>query len=85
MVDFEMPVCKVYLLFISADAAKEKEKKIAKIAAAHWCFKVCSPYSICWQPFFLLKLNKLLEQLLEIETFKIIVDINTCHNIVPRA
>jgi hypothetical protein len=25
--DFEMPVCKLYLLFISADAAKEKEKK----------------------------------------------------------
>ena len=26
-VDFEMPVCKVYLLFISVDAANEKEKK----------------------------------------------------------
>jgi hypothetical protein len=26
-VDFEMPVCKVYLLFIYVDAANEKEKK----------------------------------------------------------
>jgi hypothetical protein len=25
-----MPVCKLYLLFISADAAQEKEKKIRK-------------------------------------------------------
>jgi hypothetical protein len=41
-VDFEMPECKLYLLFISADAAKEKKKR-EKGAAAHWCFKVCSP------------------------------------------
>jgi hypothetical protein len=39
-----MPVCKLYLLFISADAAQEKEKR-EESAAAHWCFKVCSPYS----------------------------------------
>jgi hypothetical protein len=26
-VDFETPVCKLYLLFISANVAKEKEKK----------------------------------------------------------
>ncbi len=38
-VDFETPVCKLYLLFISADAAKEKEKR-EKSAVAHWCFKV---------------------------------------------
>jgi hypothetical protein len=30
-VDFEMPVCKLYLLFISADAAQEKEKKEKKV------------------------------------------------------
>jgi hypothetical protein len=47
-VDFETPVCKLYLLFISADAAKEKEK-IEESAAAHWCFKVCSPYSMSSQ------------------------------------
>jgi hypothetical protein len=40
IVDFETPVCKLYLLLISADAAKEKEKS----TSAHWCFKVCSPY-----------------------------------------
>jgi hypothetical protein len=34
-----MPVCKLYLLFISANAAQEKEKK-RKSAPAHWCFKV---------------------------------------------
>jgi hypothetical protein len=28
MVDFETPVCKLYLSFISADAAQEKEKKV---------------------------------------------------------
>jgi hypothetical protein len=44
-VDFEMPACKLYLLFICADAAQEKERKKKKSAAAHWCFKVCSPYS----------------------------------------
>jgi hypothetical protein len=43
-VDFETPVCKLYLLFIYADAAQEKEKK-EESAAAHWCFKVHSPYS----------------------------------------
>jgi hypothetical protein len=26
--DFETPACKLYLLFISADAAQEKEKKV---------------------------------------------------------
>jgi hypothetical protein len=26
VVDFETPVCKLYLLFLSADAAQEKEK-----------------------------------------------------------
>jgi hypothetical protein len=42
-----MHVCKIYLLFISADAAKEKEKeKREESAAAHWCFKVCRPHSI---------------------------------------
>jgi hypothetical protein len=39
-----MPVCKLYLLFISADAANGEEKE-KKSAAACWCFKVCSPYS----------------------------------------
>jgi hypothetical protein len=39
-----MAVCKLCLLFISADAAKEKEKR-KESAAARWCFKVCSPYS----------------------------------------
>jgi hypothetical protein len=43
MADFT-PVCKLYLLFISADAALEKEKR-EESAAAHWCFKVCSPNS----------------------------------------
>jgi hypothetical protein len=33
------------LLFISADAAQEKEKS-KESATAHRCFKVCSPYSI---------------------------------------
>ncbi len=47
-VDFEAPVCKLYLLFFSADAAKEKEKKVllhtsvSKSAAhtviAHVCY-----------------------------------------------
>jgi hypothetical protein len=27
-VDFETPVCKLYLLFLSANAAQEKEKKM---------------------------------------------------------
>jgi hypothetical protein len=40
-VDFDTPVCTLYLLCISADAAQEKEKR-EEIAAAHWCFKVCS-------------------------------------------
>jgi hypothetical protein len=44
MVDFETLVCKLYLLFISADAAQEKEKKREESAAACWCFKVYSPY-----------------------------------------
>ncbi len=35
-------MCKLYLLFISANAAQEKEKKREESAAAHWCFKVCS-------------------------------------------
>jgi hypothetical protein len=30
MVDFETPVCKLYLLFISANTAQEKEKKRRK-------------------------------------------------------
>jgi hypothetical protein len=30
-VDFETPVCKLYLLFISADAAQEQEKKEKKV------------------------------------------------------
>jgi hypothetical protein len=34
-----MPACN--FLFISVDAAQEKEKS----AAAGWCFKVCSPYN----------------------------------------
>jgi hypothetical protein len=36
-------------LFISADAAQEKEKR-EESAAAQWCFKVYSPYSI-WRIF----------------------------------
>jgi hypothetical protein len=44
MVDFETPLWKLCKLFITADVAKEKEKK-EENAAAHWCFKVCSPYS----------------------------------------
>jgi hypothetical protein len=43
-VDFETPVCKLYLLFLSADAAQAKEKR-EESAIAHWCFKVYSPYS----------------------------------------
>jgi hypothetical protein len=39
-VDFETQVCQLYL-FISANAAQEKEES----AAAHWGFKVYSPYS----------------------------------------
>jgi hypothetical protein len=27
MVDFETPVCKLYLLFLTADAAKQRKKK----------------------------------------------------------
>jgi hypothetical protein len=42
-VDFETPLCKLYLLFISANAAQEKEKREVS-AAAQWCFKVYSPY-----------------------------------------
>jgi hypothetical protein len=38
---FEAPVCKLYLLLISADAAQEKEKR-EESATAHWCFKVNS-------------------------------------------
>jgi hypothetical protein len=37
-------VCKLYLFFISADAAHEKEKS-EESAAAHCCFKVFRPYS----------------------------------------
>jgi hypothetical protein len=33
-------------LFISVDAAHEKDKKREESAAAHWCFKVYSPHSI---------------------------------------
>jgi hypothetical protein len=44
-VDFQMPVCKLYLLFISADASKEKEKRV-KSAAVCCCFKVSSPYMV---------------------------------------
>jgi hypothetical protein len=43
-VDFETPVCKIYLFFITADAAQEKEKR-EESAAAQWCLKVCSPCS----------------------------------------
>jgi hypothetical protein len=32
-------VCKLYLFFLSADAAQEKEKR-EESAAAQWCFKV---------------------------------------------
>jgi hypothetical protein len=35
-------VCKLYLLFLPADAAQEKENR-EEIAAAHWRFKVYSP------------------------------------------
>jgi hypothetical protein len=42
---FEISECKLYLLFISADAAKEN-KKGEKRSTACWCFKVCSPYSL---------------------------------------
>jgi hypothetical protein len=45
LVDFETPVCKLYLLFLSANAAQEKEKR-EESPAAHWCFKVCSPCGI---------------------------------------
>ncbi len=57
-VDFETPVCKLYLLFVSADAAQEKEKR-EEIAAAHWCFKVCSPYSITDEKKMLLNYSQL--------------------------
>jgi hypothetical protein len=43
MVDFETPVCKIYYLFISADAAQEEVKR-EESAAAHWCFEVYNPY-----------------------------------------
>jgi hypothetical protein len=36
-VDFETPVCKLYLLFITADAAQEKEQKRRKC---------CSPLGV---------------------------------------
>jgi hypothetical protein len=42
MLDFEMPVYKLYLLFISTDAAQEKEKS-QESAAAHWCFQSLQP------------------------------------------
>jgi hypothetical protein len=32
-VDFETPVCKLYFLFVSADAAQEKEKREESAAA----------------------------------------------------
>jgi hypothetical protein len=32
-------------LFLSTDAAQEKEKR-EESAAAHWCFKAFSPYSM---------------------------------------
>jgi hypothetical protein len=41
-VDLETPVCKLYLLFLLANAAQEKEQR-EEITAAHWCFKVCIP------------------------------------------
>jgi hypothetical protein len=40
-VDFETPVCKLYFLFLSADAAPKKEESFA----AYWCFKVYRPYN----------------------------------------
>jgi hypothetical protein len=44
-VDFKTPLYKIYLLFISADACKEKEKR-EESAASHWCFKVFSLFSV---------------------------------------
>jgi hypothetical protein len=42
MVDFETSVRKLYLFL----PMLPKKKKKGKSAAACWCFKVCSPYSI---------------------------------------
>jgi hypothetical protein len=43
MVDFETPVCK---LFLSANAAQEKEKKRREVLLPTGVFKVHSRYSI---------------------------------------
>ena len=42
-VDFETPVCKLYLLFISADAAQEKEKKEKKVLLPTGVSKSAAP------------------------------------------
>jgi hypothetical protein len=57
--DFESPVCKLYLLLISVNTAQEKEKR-EESAAAHWCFKVCSPYSMYGISWFSVLLRQIL-------------------------
>jgi hypothetical protein len=60
-VDFDMPVSKLYLLFISANTTKEKDKR-DKITAARWCFKVCSQHSFCPHGLFLNFLTQIGEE-----------------------
>jgi hypothetical protein len=45
-VDFERPVCKIYLLFISADAAQEKERKRRKCCCP-LVFQSLQPIQYC--------------------------------------
>jgi hypothetical protein len=46
-VDFETQVCQLYCLFLPMLRKKKSEES----AAALWCFKVCSPYSIFYGHF----------------------------------
>jgi hypothetical protein len=48
MVDFETPLCKLNLLFISADAANEKEKKRNK-CCCQLVFKSLQPVQLICQ------------------------------------
>jgi hypothetical protein len=43
-VDFEMPVCKHYILSISVDAAKEKEKKEKRVLLPTGILKSAAQY-----------------------------------------
>jgi hypothetical protein len=53
MVDFETPVCKLYLLFISADAAQEKKKKEKKVLLPRGVSKATAHTVVRgWDPIF---------------------------------